>query len=184
MGMSDHLICFLRNLNACHEATVGTGHETVDWFQIGKGVHQGCILSPCLFILYTEYIMWNARLDESQAAIKIAMRNINSLRNADDTILMAESEEQLKSLLMRVKAEREKFNSQTTKITHLVPYLHGKQKGEKWKQWQILFSWAPKSLQMVTKAMKLRCLFLGRKAMTNLDSVFKSREALCQQRSA
>ena len=120
--------------------------------------------------------MWNARLDESQAAIKIAMRNINSLRNADDTILMAESEEQLKSLLMRVKAEREKFNSQTTKITHLVPYLHGKQKGEKWKQWQILFSWAPKSLQMVTKAMKLRCLFLGRKAMAKLDSILKSRD--------
>ena len=93
MGIPDHLTYFLRNLYAAQEATVRTGHETTDWFQIGKGVHQGCILSPCLFNLYAEYIMKNAGLDEAQPGIKIARRNINNLRYADDTILMAESEE-------------------------------------------------------------------------------------------
>ena len=102
-----HLTWLLRNLYASQEATIRTGHGTMDWFQIRKGVHQGCILSPCLFNLYAEYIMWNARLDEAQAAIKIAGRNINNLRYADDTTLMAESEE-LKSLLMKVKEESEK----------------------------------------------------------------------------
>ena len=97
MGIPDHLTCLLRNLYAGQEATVKTGHGT-DWFQIGKGVHQGCILSPCLFNLYAEYIMCNVRLDEAQAGIKIARRNINNLRFADDTALMAESEEKLKSL--------------------------------------------------------------------------------------
>ena len=107
MGIPDHLICLLRNLYAGQEATVRTGYGTTDWFQIGKGVCQGCILSPCLFNLYAEYIMRNAELEETQAGIKIARRNINNLRYADDTTLMAESEE-LKSLLMKVKEESEK----------------------------------------------------------------------------
>ena len=108
MGIPDHLTCLLRNLYGGQEATVRTGHGTTDWFQMGKGVHQGCILSPCLFNLYAEYIMRNAGLDEAQAGIKIARRNINNLRYADDTNLTAESEEELKSLLMKVKEEIEK----------------------------------------------------------------------------
>ena len=119
MGIPDHLTCLLRNLCAGQEATVRTGHGTTDWFQIGKGVRQGCIKSPCLFNLYAEYIMRNARLDEAQAEIKIARRYINNLRYADDTTFMAESEE-LKSLLMKVKEESEKvglkLNIQKTKI--------------------------------------------------------------------
>ena len=107
MGIPDHLTCLLRNLYAGQEATVTTGRETTDWFQIGKGVHQGCILSPCLFNFYAEYIMKNAGLEEAQAGIKIAGRNTNNLRYADDTTLMAESEEELKSLLMKVKSESE-----------------------------------------------------------------------------
>ena len=107
MGIPDHLTCLLRNLYTGQEVTVRTGHETTDWFQIGKGVGQGCILSPCLFNLYAEYIMRNAGLEEAQAGNKIARRNINNLRCADDTSLMAESEE-LKSLLMKVKEESEK----------------------------------------------------------------------------
>ena len=103
MGIPDHLICLLRNLYAGREATVRTGHGTTDWFQIGKGVHQSCIFSPCLFNLYAEYIMRNTGLDEAQARIKIDGRNINNLRCADDTTHMAESKEELKSLLMKVK---------------------------------------------------------------------------------
>ena len=102
MGISDHLTCLLRNLYAGQEATVSTGHGTIDWFQIQKGVCQGCILSPCLFNLYAEYIMRNAGLEEAQAGIKLVGRNINNLRYADDTTLMADSEEELKSLLMKV----------------------------------------------------------------------------------
>ena len=109
MGIPEHLTCLLRNLYAGQEATVRNGHGITDWFQIGKGVHQGCILSPCLFNLNAEYIMWNARLDETQAGIRIARRNINNLRYADDTTLTAESEEELKSLLMKVKEERKKL---------------------------------------------------------------------------
>ena len=109
MGIPDHLTCLLRNLYAGQEATVRTGHGTTDWFQIRKGVQQGCILSPCLFNLYAECIMRNAGLDEAQAGIKIARRNINNLRYADDTTLMAESEEELKNLLMKVKEESEKL---------------------------------------------------------------------------
>ena len=105
MGIPDHLTCLLRNLYAGQEATVETGHGTTDWFQIGKGVPQGCILSPCLFNLYAEYIMRNTGLEEAQAGIKIARRNINKLRYADDTTFMAESEEELKSILMKVKEE-------------------------------------------------------------------------------
>ena len=119
-GNTDHLTCLLRNLYAGQEATVRTGHGTTDWFQIGKAVCQGCILSPCLFNFYAEYIMRNAGLEEAQAGIKIAERNINNLIYADDTTLMAESEEELKSLLMKVKVESEKvglkLHIQKTKI--------------------------------------------------------------------
>ena len=120
MGIPDHLTCLLRNLYATQEATVRTGHGTTNQFQIGKGVCQGCILSPCLFNLYAEYIVRNAGLEEAQAGINIARRNINNLRYADDTTLMAEREEELKSLLMKVKVESEKvglkLNIQKTKI--------------------------------------------------------------------
>ena len=120
MGLPDHLICLLRNLYAGQEATVRSGQGTIDWFQIGKGGRQGCILSPCLFNFYAEYIMRNAELEEAQAGIKTAGRNINNLQYADDTTLMAESEEELKSLLMKVKEESEKvylkLNIQKTKI--------------------------------------------------------------------
>ena len=156
MGIPDHLTCLLRNLYADQEATVGTGHGTSDWFQIGKGVPQGCILSPCLFNLYAEYIMRNAGLEEAQAGIKIAGRNINKLRYAYDTTLMAESEEELKSLL-KVKVKSEKvglnLNIQKTKIMASGPIT----------SWQIdeetasdFTFWAPISLQMVTAAMKLK----------------------------
>ena len=107
MGIPDHLICLLRNLHAGQEATVRTGHGATDWFQIGKGICQGCILTPCLFNLYAEYIIRNSGLEEAQSGIKIAGRNINNLRYADDTTLMAESKEELKSLLMKVKEESE-----------------------------------------------------------------------------
>ena len=109
MGLPDHLTCLLRNLYVGQEATVRTGHGTTDWFQTGKGVRQGCILLPCLFNLYAEYTMRNPGLDEAQAGIKMAGRNINKLRYADDTTLMTESEEELKSLLMKVKEESEKL---------------------------------------------------------------------------
>ena len=138
MGIPDHLICFLRNLYAGQEATVRTGHGTTNWFQIEKGVHEGCILSPCLFNLYAEYIMQNARLDEAEARIKIARRLINintNLRYADDTTLMAESEEELKSLLMKVKEESEKgglkLNIQKTKIMASGPITSRKINGER-----------------------------------------------------
>ena len=130
MGIPDHLTCLLRNLYAGKEATVRTAHGTTSWFQIGKGVRQGCILSPWLFNFYAEYIMRNAGLEETQAGIKIAGRNINNLRYADDTALIAESEEELKSLLMKVKEESEKVGLNSTfrkrSSWHLVPSLHGK----------------------------------------------------------
>ena len=130
MGIPDHLTCLLRNLYAVQQATVRTRQETMSWFKIGIGVCQGCILSPCLFNLYAEYTMRNARLDEAQAGIKIAGRSINNLRYANDTTLMAESEEELKSLLMKVKEESEnvglKLNIQKTRPWHPVPSLHGK----------------------------------------------------------
>ena len=126
----DHLTCFLRNLYAGQEATVITGHGTTDWVQIGKGVRQSCILSPCLFNFYAEYIMRNTGLEEAQAGIKIAGRNINNLRYVNDTTLMAESEEELKSLLMNVKEESEKvglkLKIRKLRSWHLVPSLHGK----------------------------------------------------------
>ena len=126
MRIPDHLTCLLRNLYAGQEATVRTGHGTTEWFQIRKGVHQGSILSPCLFNFYTEFIMRNARLDEAQAGIKIAGRNINNVRYADDTTLMAESEEELKSLLLKVKEEIEKVGLKLRKLRlwHPVPSLN------------------------------------------------------------
>ena len=128
MGIPDHLTYLLRNLYACQEATIRTRHGTTDWFQIGKGVCQSCILSPCLFNFYAEYIMRNAGLEEAQAGIKIAGRNINNLRYADDTTLLVESEEELKSLLMKVKEESEKVGSTFRKQRswHPVPSLYGK----------------------------------------------------------
>ena len=157
MGIPHHLTCLLRNLYAGQEATVRTGHGTTDWFQVGKGVLQGCILSPCLFILYAEYIMRNAGLEEAQAGIKIDGRNINNLRYADDTTLMAESEEELKSLLMKVKEESEivglKLSIQKTKIMAFGLITSWQIDGETVAD---LFFWAPKSLQMVIAAMKLK----------------------------
>ena len=162
MGITDHLTCLLRNLYAGQEATVRTGHGTTDWFQIGKGICQGCILSPCLFNFYAEYIMRNAGLDEAQAEIKIARRNLNNLRYADDTTLMAESEEELKSLLMKVKEESEKvgkLNIQKTKIMASGPITSWEIDGETVEtvsDFIYLFFLAPKSLQMVTAAIKLK----------------------------
>ena len=157
MGIPDHPTCLLRNLYAGQEATFRTGHGTPDWFQIGKGVHHGCILSSYLFNLYAEYILRNAGLGEAQAGIKIAGRNINNLRYADDTTLMADSEEELKSLLMKVKQESEKvglkLNIQKTKIMASGPITSWQIDGETVADFIL---GAPKSLQMVTAAMKLK----------------------------
>ena len=138
MGIPDHLTCLLRNLYVGQEATIRTGHGATDWFQIGKGVCQGCILSSCLFTLYADYIMRNSGLEEAQAGIKIAGRNINNLRYADDTTLMAESEEELNSLLMKVKEKSEKvvleLNIQKTKIMASSPITSWQIDGKQWKQ--------------------------------------------------
>ena len=143
MGITDHLSCLLRNLDAGQEATFRTGHGSRDWFKIRKGVHQGCILSPCLFNFYAEYIIRKTGLEEAQAGIKIAGRNINNLRHADDTTLMAESEEELKSLLMNVKEESEKvclkLNIQKTKIMASGPVTSWGIDGKQWKQCQTTF---------------------------------------------
>ena len=181
MGTPDHLTCLLRHLYAGQEATVRTGHGTTDWFQIGKGVCQGCILSPCLVNFYAEYIMRSAGLEEAQAGIKIAGRNINNLRYADDTTLMAESEEELKSLLMKVKEESKKVglkpNIQKTKIMASGPISLWEIDGE--------------TLEIVSDFIFLgskitadgdcsheikRRLLLGRKAITNLNIKLKSRD--------
>ena len=160
MGIPDHLTCILRNLYAGQEATVRTGHGTTDWFQTGKGVHQGCILSPCLFNLYAGYIIRNSGLEETQAGIKITGRNINNLRYADYTTLMAESEEELKSLLMKMKEESEKvglkLNIQKTKIMASSPITSWEIDGETVETVSDFIFWAPKSLQMVTAVMKLK----------------------------
>ena len=160
MGIPDHLTCLLRNLYVGQEATVRTGHGTTDCFQIGKGVGQGCILSPCLFNLNAEYITRNPGLEEAQAGIKIAGRNINNHRNADDTTLMAESEEEVKSLLMKVKEESGKvglrLNIQKTKIMASGPITSREMDGETMETVSDFIFWAPKSLQMVTAAMKLK----------------------------
>ena len=171
----------MRNLYAGQEATVRTGHGTTDWFQIGKGVRQGYILSPCLFNFFAEYIMRNTGLEEAQAGIKIAGRNINNLRYGDDTTLMAESEEELKSLLMKVKEESEKvglkLNIQKTKIMTFCPVI----------SWQIGVETMETVADFIFLSSKItadgdcsqeikRHLLLGRKVMTNLDSVLKSRD--------
>ena len=163
MGIPDHLICLLRNLYAGQEATFSTGHGTTDWFQIGKGVCQGCILSPCLFNLYAEYIMRNAGVEEAQAGIKIAGRNINNLRNADDTTFMAESEEKLRRLLMKVKEESEivglKLNIQKTNIIASGPITSLEIDGETVEIVSDFIFLGSKSLQMVTAAMTLKDAF-------------------------
>ena len=178
MGIPDHLTCLLRNLYAGQEATVRTGHGTTDWFQTGKGVRQGCILSPCLFNFYAEYVMRNAGLEETQAGIKIAGRNINHLRYADDTTLMAESEEELIRLLMKVKEESEKsglkLGIQKTKIMASGPITSWEIDGETVSDFTFLGSkiTADCDCSHVIK----RHLLLGRRIMTNLDNIFKSRD--------
>ena len=177
MGISDHLTCLLRNLYAGQEATVRIGRETTDWFQIGKGVCQGCMLSPCLFNLYAEHIMRNGGLDEAQTGIKISRRNINNLRYADDTTLMAESEEELKSLLMKVKESEKvglKLNIQKTKIMASSPITSWQIDGETVRDFILGGSkiTADGDCSHETK----RRLLLGRKDMTNLDSILKSRD--------
>ena len=160
MGIPDHLTCLQRNLYAGQEATVRSGHRTTDWFQIRKGVPEACIYSLCLFKLYAEYIMRNAGLEQAQAEIKIARKNINNLRYADDTTLMAESEEELKSLLMKVKEKSEKvglkLNIQKTKIMASGPITSWQINGETVETVADYFLGSPKSLQMVIAAMKLK----------------------------
>ena len=180
MGIPDHQTCLLRNLYAGHEATVRSGHETIDWFHIGKGVCQGCILSPCLFNLYAEYIMRNAGLDEAQAGIKIARRNISYLRYADDTTLMGESEE-LKSLLMKVKEESEnvglKLNIQKTKIMASSPITSWQIDGETVETVADFILGGSKITAGCDCSHEIKRRFLfGRKVMTNLDSISKSRD--------
>ena len=180
MGILDHLTYLLRNLYAGQEATVRTGHGPTDWFQIGKGVRQGCILSPCLFNLYAEYVVRNTGLEEAQGGIKIAGRNINHLRYVDDTTLMAESEEELRNLLMKVKEESEKvglkLNIQTTKIIASGPitsWLMGKNRNSDRPYFLGLQNHCGMKFHYSHEIK--RCLLLGRKAMTNLDSMLKSR---------
>src|SRR5574340_469394 len=178
MGIPDHLICLLRNLYAGQEATVRIGHGTTDWFQIGKGVRQGCILSPCLFNFYAEYIMRNTGLEEAQAGIKITGRNINNLRYADDTTLMVESEEKLKSLLMKVKVESEKvslkLNIQKMKITASSPITSWQMDGETVSDFILGGSKITADGDCSHEIKRL--LLLGRKVRTNLDSMLKSRD--------
>ena len=170
----------LRNPYAGQDATVRTVHETTDWFKIGKGVCQGCTLSAFLFNFFAEYIKRNAALDEAQAGIKTAGRNTNNLIYADYTTLMAQREEELKSLLMRVKEESEKaglkLNIQKTKIMAFIPITSCQIDGETMETVRYFSSWAPKSLQTVIVAIKLRHLLFGRKVMANLDSILKSRD--------
>ena len=179
MWISGHLTCLLRNLYAGQEATVRTGHGPTEWLQIGKGVHQDCILSPCLFNFYAEYIVRNAGLDEAQAGIKTARRNINNLRNAEDTSLMAEREGELKSLLMKVKEESEKvglkLNILKTKIMASGPITTWKIDGETVETMKDFILGGSKiradgDCSHETK----RHLLLVRKVMTNLDSILKS----------
>ena len=178
MGIPDHLTCLLRNLFAGQEATVRTGHRTIDWFQIGKGVRQGCILSPCLFNLHAEYIMRNAGLEEAQAGIKIARRNISNLRHPDDTTLMGESKEELKSPLKKVKEESEKvglkLNIQKTKIMVSGPITSWQIDGEPVTDF-ILGGSKITADGDCSHKMK-RCFLLGRKIRTNIDSILKSRD--------
>ena len=191
MGIPDHLTCFLKNLYTGQEATVRTVHGTTNWFQMGKGVCQGCILSLCLFNLYAEYVMRNAGLDEAQAGIKIARRNSNHFRYADDTTLMAESEEELKSLLMKVKEESGKvglkINIQKTKIMASGSIASWEIDGETMETVSdfIFFGGGGSKITAdgdYSHEIKRR-LLLGRKVMTNLDSILKSRDITFQQSS-
>ena len=181
MGIPDHLTCFLSNLYRGQEATVKSEYETTDWFQIGKGICQGCILSPCLFNFYAEYIMRKAGLEKAQAGIKIAGRNINNLRYAYDTILMAESEEELKSLLMKVK-ESEKVGFKPSTFRKLKIMASGPI-----TSWQTDEETVETVADFICLGSKIttdgdcsheikRCFLLGRKATTNLDSMLKSRD--------
>ena len=166
MGIPDHITCFLKNLFAGQEATVGTRHETVDWFQIEKGVLQGCILSPCLFSLYAEYITRNARLAEAQAEIKIAGRNVNNLRYVDDTTFMAES-----------KQEGLKCNIQKAEIMASGPITSWQIDGETMETVRdVIFLNSKITVDGDCSHEIKRCLLLGRKSMTNLDSILKSRD--------
>ena len=186
MGVADHLTCLLRNLYAGQEAIVRTGYGTRDRFQIGKGVHQGCILSPCLFNLYAEYIMRNSGLEETQAGIKIAGKNLNNLRYADDITLMAKSEKEQKSLLVKMKEESEKvdlkLNIRKTKIMASGPIT----------SWQIDRETMETVTDLIFLGSKItadgyysheikRCMHLRKRAMTNLDSILKPETSLCQQ---
>ena len=179
MGIPDHLTCLLRNLYAGQEATVRTEHGTTHWYQVGKGVCQGCILSSCLFNLYAEGIMWNVKLDEAQGGIKIARRNIHKLRYRDDITLMAESEEELKSLLIKVKEESEKadlkLNIQKTKIMASSPITSRQIDGETMET-DFFFLGSKITADSDCSHEFKRLLLFGSKAMTNLDSVLKSRD--------
>ena len=182
MGTPDYLACLLRNLYAGQE-TVRTRHGTMDWFQIGKGVRQGCILSPCLFNFYAEYIMWNAGLHEAQVGIKITGRNISNLRYADDTTLMAESEKELKSLLMKVKEESEKtglkLNIQKTNVMASGLITSWQIDGETMETVTDFILGGSKITADGDCSHKIKRHFLlGRKAMTNLDSILKSRDII------
>ena len=178
MGIPDHLTCLLRNLYAGQEATVRTGHGTTDWFQIGKGARQGCVLSPCLFNFYAEYIMRNAGLEETQAGIKIAGRNINNRRYADDTTLMVESKEEVQSLLMKVKEKSKKvglkLNIQKTKIMASGPIASWQIDGETMETVTDFISLGSKITADGDCSYEIkRQLLLGRKVMTNLHSNIK-----------
>ena len=181
MGIPDHLTCLLRNLCAGQEATVRTGHGTTDWLQIGKGVRQGCILSPSLFNVYAEYIIRNAGLDEAQAGIKMAGININNLRYADDTTLTAERKEELKSPLMKVKEESEKvglkFNIQKSKIMASGLITSWQIDGETMETVTDFIFWGSTITSGGDCSHEVkRCLLLGSKFMTNVDSILKSRD--------
>ena len=181
MGISDHVTCLLRNLYAGQEATIRTRHGTIDWFTIGRGVHKGCILSPCIFSLYAVYIMRNAGLDEPQAGIKIARRNTNNLRHVDDNTLMGESEEELKSLLMKVKMESEKadlkLNIQKTKIMASGLITSWQINGETMEPVRdFIFLGSKITLDSDCGHEIRRCLLIGRKAVINLHSILKSRD--------
>ena len=183
MATRDHLTCLLRNLYASQEATVRTEHGTTDWFQIGKEVHQSCILSSCLFNLYAEYITWNARLDEAQAGIKIDGGNINNLWHADDTTLTAERKKELKSLLMKLKEESKKadlkLNIQKTKVMASSPITAWQIDGETMETvTDFIFLGSKISADDDCSHEIKRRLLLGRKAMTNLDSILKSRDII------
>ena len=178
IGIQEQLTCLLRNLYAGQEATVRTGHGTTDWFQIGKGVHQGCTLSPCLFKLYAEYIMRNTGLEEAQAGIKIARRKINYPRYTDDTTLMAEREEELKSLLMKVKENEKlglKLNIQKM-IMASSPITSWQIDGETMETVTDFIFLGSKITDDDCSHEIKRCLFLGKEAMTNLDSILKGRD--------